>query len=177
MSGEVGSTGAEPEVAPPSLRRRRPLLIMVPLVVALLLAGSIYLFFGARHANDRSQARLDAMKSAKARVPLLLSYQYKTLSHNRTVALEQTTGAFHKDYEAILSKVVVPTATRKKISTTARVSGAAVVSGDSRRVVVLVFLTQSTTGANASPQVTGSRVDVTMTHTAGGWKISSLDPV
>lgn len=175
MSGDASSTDVEPEAAPQP--RRRPLVIVMSLVVVLLLAASVYLFLGARHASDRSQARLDAMKSAKARIPLLLSYQYKTLSHDRAVALEQTTGAFHKDYETILSTVVVPTATRKKISTTAKVSSAAVVSGNSQRVVVLVFLTQSTTAANAGSQITGSRVNVTMTHTAGGWKISSLDPV
>jgi hypothetical protein len=27
------------------------------------------------------------------------------------------------------------------------------------------------------PKVTGSRVNVTMTHISAGWKISSLDPV
>ena len=69
-----------------------------------------------------------------------------------------------------------PTATQRRIVTEAVVNAAGVVSVDSdAEVVVLVFLTQSTTTKNTEePAVSGSRVEVTMRRTDSEWLIADL---
>lgn len=157
-------------------RARR--LAAAGLVVALaVLAG--YASFRAQREADLAAARQDALAAATARVPDLLGYEHATLSDDLDRALDQTTGEFADDYKTILDDVVEPTATKRKISTTASVSTAGVVPGgdDRDRVVVLVFLTQTTTARDSGPTVTGSRVEVTMEQVGDDWKIAGLKPV
>lgn len=131
----------------------------------------------AHLAASTADARADALDAAKTRVPVLLSYDKATLDEDLDRALEQTTGSFADDYEKILTEVVEPTAKRRGISTEATVSAAGVVSGDRDTVVVLLFLTQTTTAKGDRSSVSGSRVEVTLKRTGDDWKIAGLQPV
>lgn len=146
---------------------------------AVLVAVALAVFAGlhAHRAAATSDARADALDAAKSRVPALLSYDKATLDEDLDRALAQTTGSFADDYEQILTEVVEPTAKRRGISTKAAISAAGVVSGDSDEVVVLVFLTQTTTAKGNRSSVSGSRVEVTMERTGDDWKIAGLMPV
>ncbi|WP_245916563.1 hypothetical protein [Nocardioides gansuensis] len=108
-------------------------------------------------------------------MPDLLSYENAMLEDDLARALEQTTGAFRDDYEKILSDVVTPTAGERGISTSASVSAVGVVSGGRDEVVVLPFLTQTTTADGARSSVSGSRVEVTMARVGDGWKIAGVE--
>jgi Mce-associated membrane protein len=150
-------------------------LVVIALAVTdLVLAG---------RASDRAAvqtAARDAQRAAETRVPAILSYSYKSLAHDLKAAQTNTTGAFHRDYQKLLSTVVEPSARSKKIVNKATVTGTGVVSGDAKHVVVLVFVTQTTTSASGgTPLVSGSRVNVTMTKTKthGAWLVSALNPV
>jgi Mce-associated membrane protein len=160
-------------------RRREALVALAFAVVVAALAVTDTILAG--RASDRSAvqaASRDAVKAAATRVPAILSYNYKTLAHDLKAAQANTTGAFHGDYQKLLATVVEPSAKSKKIINKATVTGAAVVSGDAKHVVVLVFVTQSTTSASGgTPLVSGSRVNVTMTKTHGAWLVSALNPV
>lgn len=147
--------------------------------IALTLAVAAAVFTGlqARGASATADARTEALAAAQTRVPELLSYENATLEDDLAQALEQTTGTFADDYATILTDVVTPTATERKISTSASVSAAGVVSGDRDEVVVLLFLTQTTTAAKAGTSVSGSRVEVTMARTGDTWKVAGLKPV
>lgn len=155
--------------------RTRPAAIAA--VLALALAAAVITFLGARSAQAAADARADALAAARTRVPALLSYRVESLASDLAVANEQTTGSFAADYAKILSSVVRPTATRNGISTDAEISTAGVVSGDTDQVVVLVFLTQTTTNKAQRQSVSGSRVEVTMHRTGDTWKIAGLQPV
>lgn len=155
----------------------RRLAVVVGLVLVALVLADAVLLWGARGAGGREQARTDALGSASSRLPQLLGYDYTTFAHDRRVALAQTTGGFREEYAALLDKTVAPTAAAKRIHTSAKVTGAGVVGSSGKDVVVLVFLTQTTTAPGAQAQVTASRVDVTMTHTSHGWLISQVQPV
>jgi len=146
---------------------------------AVLVALALAVFAGlqAHRAAATSDARVDALDAAKTRVPALLSYDKATLDGDLERALDQTTGSFTDDYEQILTEVVEPTAKRRGISTDAAVSAAGVVSGDRDEVVVLLFLTQTTTAKGDRSSVSGSRVEVTMERTGDDWKIAGLKPV
>ena len=146
-------------------------VVLVALTLAILAGLQAHL------AAATAEARADALAAAKTRVPALLSYDKASLDHDLDRAIEQTTGSFTDDYRRILIDVVKPTATRRGISTTASVSAAGVVSGDRDEVVVLVFLTQTTTAMGGRTSVSGSRVEVTLERSGQAWKIAGLKPV
>ncbi len=150
--------------------------------LVVLLAAAVFVVLQARQAGALNDARAEALAAAKERIPALLSYEAATLDADLANALSQTTGSFHDDYGKVLSDVVKPTATERGISTNAAVNAAGVVRGNKDRVVVLLFLTQTTSsakgedGGEGGSAVTGSRVEVTMKRTGDDWKIAGLDP-
>lgn len=154
---------------------RSRLLALGALLSAVIFAG--YAGFQAHLASATADARAEALHAAKTRVPVLLSYEKSSLDEDLDRALDQTTGSFAEDYEKILSDVVEPTAKRRGISTTASVSAAGVVSGNRDEVVVLLFLTQTTTAKGDRSSVSGSRVEVTLKRSGDEWKIAGLQPV
>jgi len=154
---------------------RARLLALAAVLAALVFAG--YAGVQAHLAAVTADARAAALGAAKTRVPVLLSYDKATLDKDLDRALEQTTGTFADDYEKILTEVVEPTARRRGISTKASVSAAGVVSGDRDQVVVLLFLTQTTTAKGDRSSVSGSRVEVTLKRSGDDWKIVGLQPV
>jgi Mce-associated membrane protein len=151
--------------------------------LALALAAVILVTLAAHRAAAATDARAEALTAAKERVPALLGYDAATLDADLATAAEQTTGDFRTDYGKILDEVVKPTATQRGISTTAAVDAAGVVRGTRDRVVVLLFLTQTTTatkgedGGKGGTSVSGSRVEVTMARDGDGWRIAGLRPV
>jgi len=146
-------------------------------VVLVALALAVFAGLQAHRVAATSDARANAVAAAKTRVPDLLSYDKATLDEDLARALDQTTGSFTDDYEQILTEVVEPTARRRGISTHASISAAGVVSGDRDEVVVLLFLTQTTTAKGDRSSVSGSRVEVTMEREGDDWKIAGLKPV
>lgn len=171
---------ARPSMPGPDLGRfgRGKWLVVLMTLALILVVGDGFLYRSAQHGEARATARSEAMAAATARLPAMLSYSYKTLDADLAVASGNATGSFRKEYTTILQEVVAPNAAKKKISTRAEVTGASVVSGDKESVVVLVFLTQTTTiGTAKKPTVSGSRIDVRMSKTADGWFVSKITPV
>lgn len=147
------------------------------LLVVAALAAAVTCGVLAQRATTAADARADALAAARTRLPTLLTYHQRTLKDDLGLALEQTTGEFTQDYRKILTEIVEPTATSRGISTEASVSAAGVVSGDREKVVVLVFLTQTTTAKGDRASVSGSRVEVTMERVGEAWKVAGLKPV
>ncbi|HVK29924.1 MAG TPA: hypothetical protein VM575_16410 [Nocardioides sp.] len=148
-------------------------------VGAVVLAAAAAVFCGvqAHRAGAEADARAEALAAAQKRVPELLGYDASTLDEDLSDALAQTTGEFTSDYGQILDDVVKPQAKARSISTVAQVSAAGVVRGDADQVVVLLFLTQTTTTGKDGATVAGSRVEVTMERTGDDWRIAGLRPV
>lgn len=145
--------------------------------VVLAAAAAVLCGVQAHRAGAEADARSEALAAARDRVPELLGYDAATLDEDLSDALAQTTGEFSSDYGQILEDVVRPQAKARGISTVAEVSAAGVVRGDTDRVVVLLFLTQTTTTGKAGATVAGSRVEVTMERAGDDWKIAGLRPV
>lgn len=164
----------------PAVEMARPgprMGVIAAVALALAVGAAVFTGLKAYGANADAEARTDALSAAKTRVPALLSYENATLEDDLARALDQTTGAFRDDYAKILTDVVTPTAGERRISTSASVSAAGVVSGGRDEVVVLLFLTQTTTAKGDRSSVSGSRVEVTMTRVGDDWKIAGLKPV
>ncbi|WP_300641487.1 hypothetical protein [Nocardioides sp.] len=158
-------------------RRRRPSLLPVLLVLLVLTSvGAAVPAWQAAELSDREEAATEALQAARERLPELLSYRFATLEEDLEDALAQTTGDFTAEYGALIEEVVRTTAAQRRIITEATVDGAGVVEVESEdEVVVLVFLTQSTTTRNSSdPAVSGSRVEVTMRRVGSDWLIADL---
>lgn len=143
----------------------------------LLVAAAVVLGVLAQRVQGLDEAREAALANANKRLPVLLSYQHDTLSADLSKAIAQTTDGFRDEYRKVLVEVVTPTATRKQVDTSAAVSGAGVVEATGDRVVVLAFLTQTTSTAGGAPSVMGSRVEVTMVEVGDTWLISDLKPL
>lgn len=158
-------------------RRRRNRLRALAVVVVVLFATAVSLAVLSARATSVDDARDEAVASAKARIPTLLSYQHADLATDLKAALATTTGGFKDDYQQILDEVVSPTAAQKKIDTAAEVTAVGVVEAERDRVVVLAFVTQTTVAEGVSPSVTGSRVEVTLVPVGDDWLISGLEPV
>jgi Mce-associated membrane protein len=143
----------------------------------VLVAAAVVLGVLAQRSAGLGEARDAASANASKRLPVLLSYQHDTLQEDLAKAIAQTTGGFRDDYRKVVDEVVTPTAARKKVDTAAVVSGVGVVSAERDRVVVLAFLTQTTSTNGGAPSVAGSRVEVTMQRQGNTWLVSDLKPV
>ncbi len=146
-------------------------------LVLLLVVGDVFVWHRADTRSATVEAGTAAVKSARVRIPLMLSYDYRTLDADLTVATGNATGSFESEYRKLLNDVVAPRAAQKKVVTTTRVVDASVVSGSASNVKVLVFLSQSSTAGSKKAEVSGSRVVVTMVHTDKGWFVGGLKPV
>lgn len=158
-------------------RRIKP-WIAGAVVLALFVVADIVLAVTAHRAGGDDAAAVAALASAEARVPAMLTYDHASLEQDLIVADANTTGAFGREFSVLLRDVVAPRARKNKVSTEASVAAASVVSRTDRSVVLLMFLTQATTsGKDATPVLTGSRVEVTMNRTDAGWFVAGLEPV
>lgn len=158
-----------------SLRGNARLSVLVALA-ALAVAFAAVMWLGARHDRSQITDQTAALTVAQQRLPLLLSYNYATLTNDLARSMDQTTGTFSDDYAKLVNEVVRSTARNRQISTKATISGAGVISQRGNDVLLVVFLTQRTTAPGATPSVTSSEVDVTMRRTGGTWKVSALSP-
>lgn len=160
------------------LSRKR---LLAAFLVVSAVGAAVWFGFQAQRSAALLDEREEALAAAEKRVPDLLSYDAATLEDDLRRARSQTTGDFAADYGRILDDVVAPQAKARKISTRAVVGAAGVVRGKSDEVVVLLFLTQTTTNGTTKgadkTSVAGSRVEVTMVPAGDGWKIAGLRPV
>jgi len=169
------SRDAEPDVEAKSYVRPWTRWVTAGVMVCAIAAAVVFSVLQYQRASD-NDAREEALAAARDRVPVLLTYNYRTLTEDLARSVDQTTGKFKTEYRALANDVVERNATQKKVSTTAEVTGAGVVRGDRHGVVVLVFLTQSTTSPGAAPSKIVNRVEVAMEPTDDGWKIAGLTP-
>lgn len=150
-------------------------VVALGVAVVALVAAVVFSVLAHQESGERSD-RAQALAAAKTRVPILLSYSFRTLDEDLVSSLDQTTGKFRDDYGKLLDSVVRSTATKQKITTRAEVTGAGIVRAEGDRVVTLLFITQATTQNATSPTVTTNRVEVTMRRSGDDWKIARLDP-
>jgi hypothetical protein len=156
-------------------RRRRPEMLLAVLTVVFAGAAGTAAW-RVDQLGDRNSAGTDAVAAVRERVPLLLSYRYATLEEDLGTALDQTAGDFTDEYGDLIDDVVRTAATERRIITEANVNAAGVVSVESDdKVVVLVFLTQSTTSRSSpDPVVSGSRVEGDRRALTWAWRSRSV---
>ena len=172
----------EPSTEPSPARRAgrtpRPDLLMlgaVVVVVALVVTAAL-LSVGARGADRTEQARTAAVAAAESAAVDVLSYDYRHLDRDFARAHRQLTGGFADDYRRTTERVVRPTAQQVHAVVKAEVVASSVVRAGQNRVVVLLFVNQTTTSNRLdAPKVDRNRVRMTMARVDGNWLVSQVD--
>ncbi len=165
----------EKDRPPRAATRLDPLLVVAGLVVAVLLVTAGLLTVRARSADRAEQARTEATAAAEATAVDVLSYDYRHLDRDFARAKAGLTGSFVDDYAKTTRTVVRPTATEVRAVVKADVAASSVVRADPNRVVVLLFVNQTTTSTRLdAPKVDLNRVRLTMDRVDGRWLVSKV---
>lgn len=180
---EPAAPAAEPARIPATRPPREPragrrvdvvLLVSVLVTIALVLTAGL-LAIEARGADRAEAARSSAVSAAEGRAVDLLSYDYRHLDRDFARARAGLTGRFAHDYAATTQSVVRPTAEQVKAVVKADVVASSVVSASQNRVVVLVFVNQTTTSDRLDgPRVDLDRVRMTLDRVGGSWLVSKV---
>lgn len=130
------------------------------------------------HDSAQVSAKSSALQTARESVPLLLSYKASEIDRSFAMKYSLLTGKFLNDFRQLSEKTLIPSAKERGINTEAKVVQAAVIDNSGDSASVLVFVNQSTTtSADASPVLDGSRVRVNLAKVDDDWKISGMQPV
>ena len=150
----------------------------VALLAAVLVISGAWLTWNASQRRGGVQAGQDAAQAARDSIVAMMSYQPATAQQSLTAAAaDRLTGEFLAEYTQLITTVVVPEAVGKRITATATVPAAAVVSADTRHAVVLAYVDQTTAVGSGPPNQTNSAVRVTMDNVDRRWLISGFDPI
>ena len=177
---ETAPSGQQP---PRRIQWTRVLAFGVLPALALLLAlaaGYLKYMDNSARVDDITDAKSparEAMQAAKDSTAALLSYKPDTVQQQLTAARDLLTGDFRDSYTSLTNDVVIPGAKQKQISAVATVPASALVSADSHRAVVLVFVNQTVIVGQDAPTDTASSVRVTLDKIGNHWLISKFDPV
>ncbi|MEV6432670.1 h domain protein [Nocardia sp. NPDC051463] len=158
---------------------RGKILLLVTAVIVVV-AGIVAGINGYRYWDDRrsEQSRTEAVDAADRTVSAMFTYDYKTVDTELPKAADQLSASFRDDYLKLIKQAIAPGAKEKQLSVKATTEARGVVSADSARAVVLIFLNQVTT-SQESPQgtSTGSRVRVTLDKDDDHWLVSQVTPI
>ena len=156
---------------------RRPdwvLLVAGVVTLALVLTAGL-VALRARTAARTETARTAAQAAAESDVVDLLSYDYRHLDRDFARARAHLTGKFVADYTTTTQHTVRPLAPQVHAVVKATVASSSVVRASENKVVVLLFVNQTTTSTRLdAPRTDLNRVRLTMTHVGGAWKVSKV---
>lgn len=159
-----------------SLRRGKAVTTALAVVTVIAVAGAIWAGLAGIQAARSSAAADEAGAAAGELVTRLLSYDAASLDADKAGAEAATTGTFHDEYVRLLADRIIPAAREQGATSTAEVSRHAVGAASPDRVVVLLFINQTTTGNHLpAPRIDAGTARVTLNRTDGGWLISGMD--
>jgi Mce-associated membrane protein len=154
--------------------RRR---VMSGIAILMCLAAGALTALAAAALDSESDARA-AVAAADSTLPLLLSYNVATLPTDLATGESVTTGTFARDYQALVSATLEPSARAKQVVTSATVAACSVVLASRGTVRLLAFINrQSSSAVKPVEQLEQSSVAVTMSKVDGRWLISALNPL
>ena len=147
-------------------------------LAAVLAVSGAWLIWNASERRAAARAGEDAAQAARDSIVAIMSYQPATAQQSlAAAAADRLTGKFLDDYTQLIKTVVAPEAVGRRITASAKVPAAALVTADARHAVVLAYVDQTTAVGSAAPTRTNSAVRVTMDNVDGRWLISGFDPI
>ena len=159
-------------------RRGWPLVVAAVLGALLLaaVAAAGVLAYRVQQDEAADTARGDASAAARSHAGKILSYDHRTLDADFAAAEKALTGSFKEQYTRTIDTVVRPSAEQYKVVVEAEVVAASVIRASADRVVVLLYVNQTTTSTRLEgPKVDLNRVRMTLAEVDGNWLVSKLD--
>jgi Mce-associated membrane protein len=145
------------------------------LALALVAAAGI-LAYRVHEDQAADSARGAATAAARTAARQVLSYDHRHLDADFAGASKLLTGPFKDQYARTTRTVVRPTAVKYQAVVKADVVATSVIRGTGDRVVLLLFVNQTTTSTRLSgPRVDLNRVRMTMAKVDGKWLVRGLD--
>jgi Mce-associated membrane protein len=167
----------------PRSRSRAATLVMALLCIPAGVAAIVFLAVTPSSNADaasslQSSTSQAGLQAAKAAIPTILSYDYRSIAADIAKAKADTTGVFAKQYGQSAGKLLKQ-AKQLHAIVQATVGSAGVVSADPHNVVALLFVDQATVRrapGQSTPQtrIDQDRVVATMTNVNGKWLVSAL---
>ncbi len=160
---------------------RRPALVVVAAALtALLVVAAVAVTVLDRRQQQVDDARAAALEQARTSAETVLSYGYETLDQDFEEALALSTGQFREDYEQTSEGAVRDVATQTRAEVRADVISAGVVQASADRVVVLLFVDQTTVSNRLDrPQTDQNRVRLTMVRSTAdegpSWLVEQVE--
>ncbi|MER7891541.1 hypothetical protein ABTX15_17115 [Micromonospora sp. NPDC094482] len=160
-------------------RRPRRVRLVPALVAATLLAAVAagLAWYGDRAAERRDAAVRQALATAPAAAKAIFSYDYRTFDESVANGRTFATGAFAEEY-ARTTVTLKETAGKQQAVVLAEVSATGVVSAETDRVELLVYLNQYRRNVStAGEKVDQNRVVLTLVPVDGEWKVSQATAI
>lgn len=151
--------------------------VAAPLLAVLLVVNGGWLWWDASSRRHAQAAAAESVQAARESIVAMLSYTPENAERDLNAARERLTGRFLDDYTQLITTVVIPEATGKKITSAVTVPAAAAVSADADRAVVLAFIDQNRTVGKDKPTSLRSSARVSLDHVDGRWLIAGFDPI
>jgi Mce-associated membrane protein len=167
----------------PTQRRSRPawsrifVFGVLPAIMLLMGAAAGWLQWESYMARSPETSGPAAVQAASDAAVALLSYNPDTADQALSAAEDRLTGGFRDSYTSLVRDVVIPASEEKRISATATVPAAALVTAGERTAVVLLAVNQSVIVGQDPPSATASSVRVTLEKVGAHWLISGFEPV
>lgn len=157
--------------------RLRVLLTAVTAVLALgSAAGVTVLTLSTVDTMRAEQAGQQATSAVLDLTPKLLNFDYRTIDADIARAQSVTTGEYW--VQNGLADTLKPVVVAQEASTQTVVQAAGVADAQPDRVVVLVFLNQTTSGNNLpAPRVDSRVARVTAARADGTWLLAGFEPL
>jgi Mce-associated membrane protein len=174
----AAASPADAGSAPRRARTRgRPGLVVpaLALLVVVLLALSVVFGLKLRSENREDDARAAAVAAATAYAVDLTTYDHTRLEADFAKVLDNSTGEFKSEYTAA-SASLRDLIAKFKAKATGKVLDVGVLSADTDRATILLFVDQTVSNNNSkTPRVDRSRMKMGLEKQGGRWLISSLD--
>jgi Mce-associated membrane protein len=153
-------------------------LLCIPAAVAAIVFLAVTPSSDAGASSLQSATSQAGLQAAKAEIPTILSYDYRSIAADIAKAKANTTGVFAKQYGESATKLLKQ-AKQVRAIVQATVGSAGVVSAGPHNVVVLLFVDQATVRQAAGQSTPQTRIDqdrvvATMTNVNGKWLVSAL---
>jgi Mce-associated membrane protein len=184
--GSMTESQTEPTEASPapaeSVRRRgrtrsRSGLLVPSLALAVVVLLVLSVVFGLKVRSDSKEddARAAAVAAATAYAVDLTTYDHSRLEADFSKVLDNSTGSFKSEYTAA-SASLRDLIAKFKATATGKVLETAVLSSDTDRATILLFVDQTVSNNNSkTPRIDRSRMKMGLEKQGGRWLISSLD--
>lgn len=157
--------------------RWRLISLVVALVAAVGLAGSLFFLQYRPNQQTDDVAAHAVIKSASDGTVALLSYSPETLDNDVAAGKSHLTGELLRYFTGFSQYFVTPAVRSKQVKASASVLRAALIGMHPNSAVALLFVHQTTSSKDKpDPVLSTNNVRVTLTKVDGSWLIAKFEP-